>query len=82
MKKLSAMQREHARREEWLARPLPPDWTEWDTRWALMRADELDKQARWLLSRKNPDLEHVEGCLQAAADARAIAEKGRERTHG
>jgi hypothetical protein len=73
-KRLSQSERERLRREARLARPYPDDWTDWDTKYALMCAEKWEQHARWLLKHKRVDLGAVDEAL-AAAEAREIARK-------
>jgi hypothetical protein len=75
MKKTSPVQRERLLRERRAARPFPDDWTDWDTRYALMAAERWEDNARLLLRRRRLDPGDVDEALEAARDARAVAEQ-------
>jgi hypothetical protein len=80
MKRLSQFQKERLLREQRdqrMAQPLPDDWTDWDTKRALEAAERYELAAQWALKRDRVDPELVLELLQAAADARRVAEQGR-----
>jgi hypothetical protein len=77
MGRLSALRKEELlrdARERRLAEPLPPDWTEWDTCYALRSAQHLEK-----LARRTRDSDNAAELLLAAAEARVIAAQGAAR---
>ena len=58
-------------------RTRPPDWTEWDTRQDLLRAEEYERLARHLLKRRTPAPELIVEHLEAAEIARALGDPTR-----
>ena len=72
-KRLSQLEQERQVRESRLARPYPDDWSEWDTKAALMAAEEFEQKAREALKRRRVDMGLVTELLDAAAEAREKA---------
>jgi hypothetical protein len=70
---MSVLEENQLLRAKRMAAPLPPDWTDWDTKYALLCAEEFEKRARDLTLRAYPDLELIREMLDAAQEARAIA---------
>jgi hypothetical protein len=61
-KRLSQLEQERQVRERRLARPYPDDWSEWDTKAALMAAEEFEQKAREALKRRRVDVGWSRNC--------------------
>jgi len=70
-KRLSQLEQERQVRESRLARPYPDDWSEWDTKAALMAAEEFEQKAREALKRRRVDVGLVTELLAAEAREKA-----------
>jgi hypothetical protein len=74
MTRTSLLEQERRLRERRQTRP--KDWTDWDTQFALMRAEKWEEMAREALKRRRLDPDHIGELLEAANDARVLAKGG------